>query len=75
MKAVLTLAVAALFVSACDQPADNPVASTDISVAAKKVPKVDVCHADSDGGWKLLNISGNALNAHLNHGDAVPGIA
>lgn len=36
-------------------------------------PKVDVCHAGDDGGHILINISRNALPAHLNHGDAVAG--
>ena len=77
MKPVLTLIVAVLFVVACDQPAENPTAATDIEVGvtAKKVPKVDVCHAtgSESNPYVLINISGNALNAHLNHGDALPG--
>lgn len=35
--------------------------------------KVDVCHVTGDGTFHLLNINGNALEAHLGHGDALPG--
>jgi hypothetical protein len=36
----------------------------------KKLPKVDVCHYDAKTDtWKTLNINGNALKAHLAHGD------
>ena len=45
-----------------------------VSISAKdkknKKNKVDVCHYDSaTATWKTLNISVNALDAHLNHGD------
>ena len=74
MKAALTLAVAALIEVACDQPEENPTASTELGVAAKKLPKVDVCHATGNG-WNLININGNALDARMNHGDGQPGDA
>jgi len=42
--------------------------------AAAPAPKVDVCHYDADTGlFHLINISGNAFDAHMAHGDAVPG--
>ena len=34
-------------------------------------PKVNVCHATGDGTFHLINISSNALDAHLAHGDVV----
>lgn len=44
--------------------------------AAKKAPKVDVCHFDGDtGAFRVINVSGNALPAHIAHGDAQPGDA
>lgn len=44
------------------------------SALAAPAPKVDVCHYDADGGvFHKINISGNALDAHIAHGDAVPG--
>jgi hypothetical protein len=36
--------------------------------AAKK-GKAFVCHKDDEGEYKTLRISGNAVEAHLNHGD------
>lgn len=38
--------------------------------------KVDVCHRSSGGReFHLINISGNALEAHVDHGDVLPGAA
>ncbi len=36
-------------------------------------PKVDVCHLRGNGTYILINISENALPAHLEHGDVLPG--
>ena len=47
-----------------------------MSVAAKKggkAGKVDVCHITGNGGYVKINISANALPAHLAHGDQLPG--
>ena len=54
------------------QVADDDV----VRPAAKKAAKVDVCHASDEGGFRVINISGNAVQAHLdNHGDALDFIA
>ena len=45
-------------------PADAPLA---------KMEKVNVCHVRGNGDYHLININGNALDAHLAHGDAQPG--
>ena len=39
---------------------------------AGRTPNVDVCHVTGNGSFQLLNVNGNALSAHLNHGDGVP---
>lgn len=37
------------------------------------VTKVDVCHFDKDAGiYFLINISDNAFDSHVSHGDAAP---
>ena len=36
---------------------------------AKPAPKVDVCHQKGNGGYHIINVSGNAVHAHINHGD------
>jgi hypothetical protein len=44
-----------------------------LSVLAEPVPKVDVCHREGNGSFHLINVSANAVPAHLAHGDALPG--
>jgi len=34
--------------------------------------KQDVCHLTGTGGYHLINVSVNALPAHLRHGDVLP---
>lgn len=41
--------------------------------AGAPAPKVDVCHINGNGVYNLINVSGNAVPAHLAHGDAFPG--
>ena len=43
------------------------------SASSAPAPKVDVCHVDGQGVVHLINVSANALPAHLAHGDALPG--
>jgi hypothetical protein len=45
---------------------------SEIAVAAP-ADKVDVCHLEGNGSYHLINVSENALPAHLAHGDALPG--
>lgn len=43
--------------------------------AAGAAPKVDVCHYDADAdAFHLINISQDAFDKHIDHGDAVPGM-
>ena len=38
--------------------------------AGAPADKVDICHYDDETGlFHLINVSGNALDAHINHGD------
>ena len=77
------LALAAILLTgfvwmACSQEASLNAPGTNQTVrfaASKPAPKVDVCHRRGNGTYKKINISGNALQAHLNHGDGVPGEA
>lgn len=41
--------------------------------AAAPPAKVNVCHSEGNGSYHLINISENALPAHLGHGDGQPG--
>ena len=44
-----------------------------ITITRRHAPKVDVCHVTGNGSFHLINVNGNALSAHLAHGDAQPG--
>jgi hypothetical protein len=75
---VCLAASAALVTVACEggrTPA-SPSANAAVSLSsASQAPKVDVCHAEANGSFHLIDVSGNALSAHLAHGDAQPGDA
>ena len=43
------------------------------AVAASAGVKVDVCHAKGNGNLNLINISENAFEKHIKHGDAEMG--
>jgi hypothetical protein len=34
--------------------------------------KQDICHQTGNGSYHLINVSGNAVPAHLRHGDVLP---
>jgi hypothetical protein len=53
-------------------PAMILVAATAASAVGSPQGKVDVCHITGNGSFHEINISGNALTAHLNHGDVLP---
>ena len=74
---ILTAAVAATVVSACGEGPVSP-AAPDLGVGSAlyaKATQVGVCHRTGGGAYELLTINGNALPAHLAHGDAAPGAA
>ena len=72
---------AALIISACQQSPTAPgsvgnATAVPGQLAVKggsKASKVDVCHREGNGSYHLINVSGNALSAHLGHGDGQPG--
>lgn len=43
------------------------------AVFAGGAVKVDVCHVDGNGTYHKINISENAFQSHVDHGDASPG--
>ncbi len=54
-----------------DHSAKNHSAPAVEGERVSPAPKVDVCHRTGNGDFHLINISSNALNAHLGHGDAL----
>jgi hypothetical protein len=69
----MLMGVLALTVTGCEKealPEDQNVTNNQDSITERKASKVEVCHySESDNSWKVINISGNALTAHLDHGD------
>ena len=51
----------------------DPIADDPIAEARGRAPKVDICHIDDAGAWELINVNGNAQQAHVGHGDGLPG--
>ncbi|MCB0173094.1 MAG: hypothetical protein KDI02_17485 [Anaerolineae bacterium] len=43
-------------------------------VALAGQDKVAICHLKGNGSYKVINVSENALDAHLNHGDKIVGV-
>ena len=48
------------------------VAPATAAAQGNKAPKFSICHATGDGAYHLININGNAVPAHLAHGDQYP---
>lgn len=74
------LAITSVFalVGACSSESTqlSPAGPTPIGVNAvtgsAQVGDVDVCHVTGTGTFNLINVSANALTAHLTHGDGQP---
>ena len=75
LKVFLPLVGLLLFV-ACEKEETLPETQTaDPALEFRsnaKAGKVAICHYSEDGTWRELNISQNALQAHLDHGDYLP---
>jgi hypothetical protein len=52
------------------EPSRSLVSTTLVSA---KAPRVAICHVTGDGSFQLLEVNGNAVDAHRSHGDALPG--
>jgi Hint-domain len=48
------------------------LASRSRRVLAAPAGKVDICHLDEEGVYHLIPVNGNAVDAHLAHGDQLP---
>jgi uncharacterized protein (TIGR02145 family) len=51
---------------------DKAINKTAVPDAQFKSSKLDVCHHEGNNNWHTINISINALPAHIAHGDIVP---
>ena len=78
-RSLLTAGLAAFLASCSDSSTRDPLAP-DVSRSARDVVsaspvKAGLCHRDGSGSYRLIEISDNAVAAHLGHGDALPGAA
>jgi hypothetical protein len=62
---------AALSTTPSDVPAGDDTGDTPLLNAKKSASKVAVCHVKGNGSYHLINVSANAVSAHLAHGDLV----
>jgi hypothetical protein len=53
-------------------PAMVLVAASTATAIGRPQDKADVCHLTGNGSFHEINISMNALPAHLGHGDVLP---
>ena len=62
-----------LFLAGCASSAPGEALPNDLSYRAKSNQKVQICHVTSgSNGYVLIEVSENALDAHLDHGDYLP---
>lgn len=74
LRFVVPLVLANVFVLGCSDPVDGTTGPDQLSAAlgisaTAKGGKVDVCHVTGNGSFNALTMNGNALDAHLAHGD------
>ena len=72
-KIVYLLFVSVLIFTSCNQDEEIiDLSSLNKPDTVKENLKVDICHYDEDTGeWHTINVSENALEAHLAHGDII----
>lgn len=75
MKNLLTLAFILVFVAGCsDSSTLTSAIEGDGPTARSGKNKVEVCHYDADADvFSLISIADPAFDAHITHGDGVPG--
>ena len=71
MKRMIVLAVLLLCILPSCQK-ENSLVFTDIPAAERSSVKVQLCHTTGNGAYVLIEVNENAVNGHLQHGDAYP---
>lgn len=72
LRITVPIFIVSTFVSACSNTPERTTGlDLDASFAASNssAGKVDICHATGGGSYSALSVNGNALSAHLAHGD------
>lgn len=65
-KILIALTLALLFVVPVSAKSDK---------AKEPAPKFDICHFDGNDSYHIINVSENAIPAHMEHGDILTGAA
>lgn len=74
MKKLLLLLFLSILVFSCEKDEGVLVPSDEQNVEIRaKQDKVQLCHKLGNGKFILIEVNGNAEQAHLNHGDVFPG--
>jgi uncharacterized protein (TIGR02145 family) len=74
MRKLLFPLLTILLYTSCQKQISKEKISEDTSTVTLqgKASKIDICHRQGNGSWHTINISVNAMPAHLAHGDIVP---
>ncbi|MGL6269844.1 MAG: MopE-related protein, partial [Chitinophagaceae bacterium] len=70
MKKIFFPLLIIILITACKK--ENRISSLYDKIDNKDSKKIDVCHREGNGSFHTINISKNALAAHVAHGDIVP---
>jgi len=73
---LLTLSASSLvLVTACSKDLTKPFGTTvergAIATPGRSTEKVDVCHMDEDGAYRVVSVNDRSLAGHLAHGDVL----
>ena len=73
MKKIILVVLTFVFLISCDRSEELILAPDDLKSNVEKTKgKIDICHYDQDSGEYIsINVSINALRAHLAHGDII----
>ena len=77
MKLISIACACLVLITSCtvDQPTEpgDGVLAPAAKSAKQGREKVDICHLDEDGVYRLISVAEPAVAAHLRHGDQIPG--
>jgi hypothetical protein len=71
MKKLILLVSVCLIAFGCSKESNESESTLDSTYDLQRGHKVDVCHQRGNGNWHVINVSQNALPAHLAHGDVL----
>jgi len=69
MKKVAYAFIFLLIAFGCSKDSPDLEVNLETTITTKG-PKVDICHRQGNGNWRVIRVSVNALSGHLGHGDS-----